>query len=249
MALSFKHLFSKKNTPVADLSFLGTDMHSHLIPGIDDGSPDIVTSIHLINQLQALGYRKLITTPHILQDYYPNNNAIILKGYETLKQAFSSKGLSIEVKAAAEYFLDNHVMELLEKDEPLLTISANKVLVEFSLISAPLHKDEFLFQLKVKGYAPVIAHPERYPYFHHNKDQYQSLYDKGYDLQVNLLSFSGHYGKGVKKAAMYLLDQNLVKYLGTDLHRQRHIEALKQLCHDWKLMQKLMEYPWENDKL
>jgi tyrosine-protein phosphatase YwqE len=249
MALSFKHPFSKKTADITGLSFLGTDMHSHLIPGIDDGSPDVATSIHLITQLQELGYRKLITTPHILQDYYPNNRTIILQGYETLQQALTSTGLSIEIKPAAEYFLDNHVMELLEKDEPLLTISGNKVLTEFSLIAAPLHRDEFLFQLKVKGYDPIIAHPERYPYYHHKTDQYQMLYDKGYALQVNLLSFTGHYGKGVKKAAMSLLDQNLVKYLGTDLHHQRHIEALKRLCQNRKLMQKLTDYPWENGQL
>jgi tyrosine-protein phosphatase YwqE len=256
MAFSLKHLFLNKSEkasgrpdPQGSFSFLGTDMHSHLIPGIDDGSPDLSTSLHLIRQLKELGYHKLITTPHILQDYYPNSKAVILEGYHALKEAIDDAGLSVEILPAAEYFLDNHVMDLLKKEETLLTLSGTKLLVEFSLIAPPLHRDEFLFQLKVKGYDPVIAHIERYPYYHHKPDQYQLLYDKGYALQVNLLSFTGHYGKGVKKAALYLLDQRLVKYLGTDLHHQRHIEGLKDLCHDRKLMQKLMDYPWENDKL
>ncbi len=232
-----------------DFSFLGTDMHSHLIPGVDDGSPDMATSLALIKKLQALGYSKLITTPHVFQDFYPNNAEVLHAGYAKVKKALKDNNINVELKVAAEYYLDTHVIDLLEENVPLLTLSGNKVLVEFSMVTAPLHRDELLFQLRVKGYEPVIAHAERYAYYHQQFEAYQFLHDKGFALQLNLLSFTGQYGSKIKKTAHQLLDKGLVKYLGTDLHHARHLAGLQHLQRNNKLMQRLKAYPWENANL
>ena len=246
----FGGLWNRKASAAAtDFSFLGTDMHSHLIPGVDDGVPDMETSLSLIRKLHNCGYHTLITTPHIFQDYYPNNTEILHAGYAKVKQALKKQQIPVTIRVAAEYYLDMHVMDLLEENVPLLTLADNKVLIEFSMLTPPLHRDEFLFQLRVKGYEPVIAHVERYSYYHQQFDQYQYLYEKGFALQLNLLSFTGQYGKKIQKTAHQLLEKGWVKYLGTDLHHYRHAAGLQQLQNDRRLMQKLGAYPWENKNL
>ncbi|MGH2644142.1 MAG: CpsB/CapC family capsule biosynthesis tyrosine phosphatase, partial [Chitinophagaceae bacterium] len=133
-------LFKNKSSslPVANFSFLGTDLHSHLIPGIDDGSPDMETSLSLINSLSEMGYKKIITTPHIMQERFQNNPGIISQGCQSVQQELASQEKKVDFHAAAEYLLDPGLMETLEKGEPLLTLSGKKILVEFSFFAPPL---------------------------------------------------------------------------------------------------------------
>ena len=220
----------KKAIQSVDLSWLGVDMHSHLIPGIDDGSPDIETSIELIKGLQNLGYKKLITTPHILWDVYPNTSEIITQGVADLKQAVADAGVEIEIHAAAEYFIDEHFEDLLKNKVPLLPISGNMVLVEFSMVTAPMDLQQTLFEMQIQGYQPIIAHPERYVYLNHRKHFFDELKEAGCLFQLNILSLGGYYGKGVQELAEYLLKQNLYSFAGTDLHGARHLAALQKLA-------------------
>ena len=163
-------IFRKKNVErIADFSALNCDMHSHLIPGIDDGSPNMATSMELIKGLMDMGYKKIITTPHIMWDMYKNNNEIIQIGCEAVKKELRKNGIDVEFHAAAEYFLDDHFVDLLQGKRPLLTLKDNLVLVEFSFVEASINLKEILFQLQIKGYLPVIAHPERYLYFKQQK--------------------------------------------------------------------------------
>lgn len=201
-------------------------MHSHLIPGIDDGSPDMATSLKLIKGLADLGYSKLVTTPHIMWDMYPNSRETILQKLEFLREAVNTAGIPVEIHAAAEYFLDEHVAKLLKNNEPLLTISGNMVLTEFSLAWKPHGIKDILFDMQMQGYQPVIAHPERYIYLQHNKEFYEELKDIGCLFQLNMLALSGHYGKSVQELAHYLLKNNFYDLIGTDLHHTGHLEAL-----------------------
>lgn len=157
--------------------------------------------------------------------------------------------MPVELSAAAEHFLDAGLIEAVRENQPLLTLSANKLLVEISFISPPMQLHEFLYELQVKGYHPVVAHPERYRYYHHDEQQYEKLIDHGCQLQLNLLSLAGHYGKDVRKAAFRLLDKQQVSYLGTDLHHERHLEMMRQMLKDRSLMRRLAEYPWKNKEL
>ena len=220
-------IFKKKAYQPPDLSGLVTDMHSHLIPGIDDGATDPANSIELISGLRELGYQKFIATPHILWDIFKNNKATINPAFENLKAALIENNLKVPIKFAAEYFLDYHVEELIEDEIPLLTIKDNWVLVEFSFVSAPLDLKEKLFSLQMSGYQPVIAHPERYTYFGRTKEKYEELKEAGYFLQVNLLSLTGYYGKIPQEIAMMLVKNKFVDFLGTDLHHVRHLHALQ----------------------
>lgn len=223
-------IFSRSKEHAAsgvDFTMLGTDMHSHLIPGIDDGAPDLATSLALIKGMHELGYRKLITTPHIMWDMYRNTRELIVEKHALLNQAIREKGWDIEVHAAAEYFLDEHVQGLLQRNEPLLPISGKMVLVEFSMAYPSHGLKDTLFEMQMQGYQPVIAHPERYSYLSQSKEFYDELKDIGCLFQLNMLSLGQHYGRTVHELAQYLIKKGYYDLVGTDLHHARHLDALK----------------------
>ena len=235
-------LFSKSKpaTGKVDFSLLKADMHSHLLPGIDDGSPDLQTSMQLIRGMTELGFSKLITTPHVMWDMYKNTSEIILGKLDLLRTAVKAEGLAVEINAAAEYFLDDHVAGLLKNNEPLLTVSGKMVLVEFSLAQPSMSLKDILFEMQMQGYQPIIAHPERYIYLVNNKDFYEELKDIGCLFQLNTLSLSNHYGKSVHELAQYLIKKGYYDLVGTDLHHFRHLEALSNPALAQSL-QKLIE--------
>lgn len=221
-------IFNKKKRARLDLSGLVADMHSHLLPGIDDGSPDTETSLELITGLQELGYRKFITTPHILWDMYKNDANTIDAAYQELQQAAQQQNnTAVPIKAAAEYFLDEHFDELLENNVPLLTLHKNWVLVEFSFVTTPLNFKDKLFNMQMKGYQPVLAHPERYLYFMSDRKWYDELKDAGCFFQLNILSLAGYYGKASLQLAQYLIGKRYINLLGTDCHHFRHLNTLR----------------------
>jgi tyrosine-protein phosphatase YwqE len=222
-------LFSKsksKDDARADLSLIGTDMHSHLLPGIDDGSPDLETSIKLIKGMMALGFNKFITTPHIMWEMYKNTPEIINDKLELLRNRLKEENIDVEINAAAEYFLDDYVHELVKNNHPLLTVKDNMVLVEFSLAYPSHSLKDILFDMQMQGYQPIIAHPERYIYLERNKDFHEELRDIGCLFQLNILSLGGHYGKAVQELSQYLIKKEYYDFVGTDLHHEHHLEAL-----------------------
>jgi protein-tyrosine phosphatase len=216
----FKRKYSSRS---ADFSGIVTDMHAHLLPGIDDGSPDPDTSSILIKGLEDLGYRQFIATPHIMWDLYKNTTFSIENALGHLRQ----NGPYNNIRTAAEYFIDDHFVEQLDQDIPLLAITGKQILVEFSFVAPPLDLKEQLFKLQIKGYEPVLAHPERYIYFAGNKSVYDDFKSMGCLFQLNLLSLSGYYGKAACELAEWLVAKNYVDLVGTDLHHQRHLEVLR----------------------
>ncbi len=222
-------LFSKSKSKSSkfDFSQLGTDMHSHLLPGIDDGAKDVAASVEYIRGMHQLGYNKFITTPHIMWDMYRNTPAIIQQRLEVVKAELKKEDLPVEINAAAEYFLDEHVEDLLKRKEKLLTISENKVLVEFSMAFPSMNIKDILFEMQMQGYQPIIAHPERYIYLQKNKEFYSELKDIGCMFQLNILSLTGHYGKSVNELAQWLIKNEFYDLVGTDLHHHGHLEGLE----------------------
>jgi protein-tyrosine phosphatase len=211
-----------------DYNLLHTDMHSHLIPGIDDGSPDLDTSVQLIKGLVDLGYKKLITTPHIMWDIYKNTKEDIESKYKSLQERIRKENINIVIDVAAEYFLDDHFKKLLVDKQPLLTIKDNLVLVEFSLANEPIDLKEVLFEMQLQGYQPVIAHPERYSYNERNKEFFADLKSSGYWFQLNILSLAGAYGKSSRVLAQHFIKNNYYELAGSDLHNRRHLEMLSE---------------------
>lgn len=227
----FKFFFKpEKVSP--DLSFIGVDMHSHLLPALDDGLKEVETSVQFIKDLQALGYTKLICTPHILSDLYPNTRETIMPKLALLQQALKAANVPVIVEAAAEYMIDHDFGSLVKtyKKEDLLTINDTYILVEMSYLAASPNFEETIFDLRMLGLTPIVAHPERYGYMHKNFEQYERFKDLGCKLQVNLLSLSGGYGPDVKKVAEKMFKNGLVDLVGTDMHHERHLAMLKELA-------------------
>lgn len=243
----FSGLFSKKEEPQVDYSAVITDMHSHLIPGIDDGAKTIEDSIALIRKLVELGYRKLITSPHIMSDYFRNTPEIINEGLEKVKIEMKNANIEIELSAAAEYYLDDGFVHKLE-NEKLLTFGDNYLLFEISYINCPDNLKEILFRMQVLGYKPVLAHPERYPFWFNRFDEYREFRDQGIILQININSLSGYYGYEAKKTAEKLIENNLVDLIGTDMHNLTHAEALKKASRE-KYFRKIIETDLLNKRL
>ncbi len=221
-------IFRKKVRPRIDFSRLRCDMHSHLIPGIDDGATDIEVSLQMIRGMVDLGYKKLITTPHIQWEMYQNTHETILAGGQLVKDRIEQHNIPVDFVAAAEYFMDDHFDELLKNNVPLLTIKDNLVLIEFSFIRQPMDLKEKIFKMFIQGYQPIIAHPERYLFFGgSHKHWYDDLKEMGCYFQLNILSLCGYYGKKQEELADYLIKKKYVNLLGTDMHNYRHVQILK----------------------
>lgn len=218
--------FKKKAPLYSGFTWLTQDIHSHILPGIDDGSPDIDTSLQILRSLSEAGIQKFICTPHVIGDMYRNTPETINDALERLQKAIRQNGMQIEISAAAEYMLDDHFMQLLRDKEPLMKLTKNYILTELSYSTAPEKLEEISFEINTNNYQPLMAHPERYPYYHSNYKAYTRLKELGFLLQVNLLSLTGYYGKAVAKAAKYILDNNLADFVGTDLHHFKHLNVL-----------------------
>ncbi|WP_165732984.1 tyrosine-protein phosphatase [Polaribacter sp. 20A6] len=222
--------FKKKEIPLINFFPDGfVDIHSHLLPGIDDGAKNIETSIALITKMRSYGIKNIITTPHVLGDLYQNSSDTIKDKLREVQAALQRKNITdISINAAAEYMMDEQFSELLEKND-ILTIKDNYVLVEMSYFSAPINLYEILFEIQVKGYKPVLAHPERYSFLHNDFNHYYKLKKAGCLFQLNLLSLTEQYGKGVQKVSEKILKENLYDFVGTDTHHNNHLELLKKI--------------------
>ena len=222
--------FSKKRIPLTDFftnSFV--DIHSHLLPGIDDGAKDIDTSIALILKMASYGIKNFITTPHVLGNVYPNSTAVIKEKLAVVQKELEKREIKgISIQAAAEYMLDEEFSALLEQKD-ILVLKDNYILVEMSYFSAPMNLYELLFKIQIKGYKPVLAHPERYNFYHTDFKSYYKLKQAGCLFQLNLLSLTDQYGKGVQKISKKLLKENLYDFVGTDTHHQNHLALLPKI--------------------
>lgn len=208
-------------------SSITVDIHSHLLPGIDDGSKSVDQSLEMLTALQSADYKKVITTPHIHPNY-PNTPDIIRKGLQKIQKALQESDLTIEIEAAAEYFVDEHFLNKVRENEEILSFGNQLVLVESSFLNKPVFFEEALFELKAKGYTPVLAHPERYQFLEGTIDWLIELKNMGVLLQVTLGSLGGYYGEIPKKVSKELLKNDLVDFLGSDLHKISQMEFLRK---------------------
>ena len=215
-----------------------TDIHSHLLPGIDDGVKTIEDSIEVIQHLSNIGFKKLITTPHIMSDYYKNTPYIIRTKLREVKSALSDANLQVEIEAAAEYYLDENFYKSIIENEELLTFGSNYILFETSFTVEPLLLKEVIFRLNSSGYKPVFAHPERYQYLLENKQLLNDLIDQGLLFQLNALSLIGYYSKQVEKMAEELIKRNAIAFIGSDCHNISQAHLLKK-AYSSKLASKL----------
>jgi protein-tyrosine phosphatase len=238
----FSKIFGKSTRAnvAADLSVLKCDVHSHFIPGIDDGAQTMEDSMAMLRGFSEMGYKKVVTTPHVMSDAYRNTPEIILAGLAKVRVALKTENIPIEIDAAAEYYLDYDFEKMVE-EKKVLTFGKNFVLFELAFINPPDSLYSVIFKLITNGYKPVLAHPERYNFWHQDFKKYEELVEKGVLLQLNINSLTGHYGPSVKTVAERLIDQNMISLLGSDCHHTGHIELIRNGAVYEKSLQKLLE--------
>lgn len=203
------------------------DIHSHLLPGIDDGAKTFEDSLRLTQALKNFGIAQFITTPHIIQHIWENTHDQIIANKNNTVETLRKSNINIPFKAAAEYLMDDQFVRLFQSND-LLTLKDNYVLVEMSYINAPIQLYSILFDLRVAGYTPVLAHPERYLFYHKNFSEYDKLKKAGCLFQLNLLAVVGYYGDNIAKIAESLLQKGMYDFVGSDVHHNNHITAFEQ---------------------
>lgn len=242
------NFFSKKRDP--QQLFFNTDIHCHIVPGIDDGSPDVDTSVSLLEEMSRWGLKRIIASPHITYGSFENTPQIISDAFALLKEAADSRGISISIGYSAENRIDDLFIKNLEAGS-LLTLPGNFLLVENSYMQEPWNLDQLLFDIQVKGYRPVLVHPERYSYYYTKKGRYENIHNAGIAFQINVLSLAGYYGKSEKKIAETLIEKDLVDFLGTDLHHASHVKAISEYLasKDYDKHRSALEGRILNDKI
>ncbi len=242
------NFFSKKSTP--EPLFVSTDIHCHVLPGIDDGSPNVAKSVELVKGMCQWGIRRIIASPHVTYGTFPNTPDTVAPAREALQAELKANNIDVELSNSAEYRIDDLFAEQLDKGI-VMPLPGNFLLIENSFIQEPWNLDNLVFELQVKGYRPILAHPERYAYYYGHKRRYKALHDAGLMFQINFLSLAGHYGRNEKHFAEYLIEQGFVDFVGTDLHRSSHIEAINAyLCSkDYKRHRTALDGKVLNDRL
>lgn len=219
------NIFKKGKPKLSDIiPYNFVDIHSHILPGIDDGAKNLTESYEMINEMKMLGFSKIIGTPHTISGLYDNTNEIIKSSFLKIK---TEKINDVVIDYASEYMIEPELIYKAE-NKNLLTLKKKFVLTEMSFIQAPKDLYEILFIIQTNGYKPIIAHPERYLYFSKDFSDYEKLKNIGCKFQLNLLSSVGYYGPDVLKITNKLLKNNFIDYVGSDIHSIKHINFIKK---------------------
>ncbi|MAV92564.1 MAG: histidinol phosphatase [Candidatus Marinimicrobia bacterium] len=238
-------IFKKNKPKLSELIPVGfVDIHSHILSNIDDGPKTVDDSVYLVNQMDSLGLKKIICTPHTFPGLYNNTNSTIELSYNKLIEKVQTK---MDIEYASEYMLDFSIIDRMNKTK-LLTLKEDYVLVEMSFISPPVKLYDILFELQVHGYKIILAHPERYSFFYSNFNEYIKLKKIGVEFQLNLLSTVDYYGNDVRKISDKLLKNNMIDYVGTDIHTKEHISSIKNSILKISEISKLKEAIENNSK-
>lgn len=218
--------FNKKHALVASGILRGmTDTHSHILPGVDDGSPTVQSSLGLLRFFEELGVAQAWLTPHIMADRTQNTPEKLMECFERFKRQYEGP---IVLHQAGEYMMDAAFPDKLNTG--VLPLGKKHLLVETSYMLPPVGLHDILEQVRHAGYFPLIAHPERYTYM--EKKDYIALHEEGYEFQLNLMSLSGYYNPGAKAVSEWLLKKGMYTYVGSDLH---HLERYQPMLEEMKL--------------
>jgi len=210
------------------MAFIESDWHCHILPGIDDGSQNEQQSLEMLRAYVDLGVKKIIATPHVRADYFKNTRASIVEAKNKVQNLIDTHKLPLVLEAAAEYYADENFLQLIADDQ-LLPIEGQYVLFEFPMQSPTLWGAKLVEKLQRKGFTPLLAHPERYRYWHGKPSEWEEWKNRGVCFQLNLLSLLGYYGTSERRAALQMLEANYIDAVGSDAHGLRHLQKLNEL--------------------
>jgi tyrosine-protein phosphatase YwqE len=238
--------FRKKETEAGPP--LTVDLHSHLLPGLDDGVKSYDESVSIIQAFVRLGYTTIITTPHVMSDAYRNTPEGILSSLEILRHRLREQNIPVKIRAAAEYYLDEHLMKMVNDDQTLLTIHGKYLLFETNFLTEPLNLKEFIFLATTKGFKLILAHPERYLYLQQDLAKAEDLLNRGVLFQVNISSLTGYYSKPAQQTAEKLIDHGWVHWLASDCHQMQHVKLIEE-ARRLKYFKKALTLPLLNNSI
>lgn len=221
------NFFKRKEKPETQKLFYTTDIHSHVLPGIDDGSPNTDVSIALLEAMKSWGIDSIVATPHIAEDSFENTPQTIKKAYDKLSVRMLDMAMDMNVKFSAEYRIDNRFRKMFEDDE-LIIMPNNYLLIENSFVQPPIDLKNIIYELQLRDLKPILAHPERYGYYQRKKEIYEELFESGCEFQINLLSLAGYYGDREKETALWLANKGYISFVGSDLHHFGHVEVINK---------------------
>jgi len=244
----FSFLKGNSTPNVEKVNPIVVDMHSHLIYDVDDGSQSLEESIELIENIQKFGYEKIITTPHIMNDFYKNSKDTLFPKRDIIKKKLIENNIDIPFEVAAEYYLDDGFLSKFNDKDNVLLLEDKFILVETSYINETVNLNTVVFEILSSGITPILAHPERYTYMYDDFEKYQEIYERGVKFQLNLNSLSGYYSKGAKDIATKLIKNNMVDFVGTDCHGQKHLDTLEKSIST-KQFKKLLDLDLQNNSL
>lgn len=242
---------TSSRTPINNLHELQFDMHCHLLPGIDDGPESIEESLSIIQAMVAVGYQGAICTSHIFPEVYDNKADDMLRGVDSLQSVLDENNINFTLRASAEYMVDRQFIELAKAKKLLAFGKKDYVVIETGFTQENPYFDEAIYEMQYAGYCPILAHPERYLYLSQSKsiEQFEKIIDKGIELQINLFSLIGLYGRLSKEVAKILLKNNFIQWIGTDIHRSQHISLLEKANDLKTLSNSMRDNPIQNKYL
>ena len=231
--------FFHKKRYLIDLLSGFVDIHNHILPGIDDGAKNLEDSVALIKGFSEFGVNNFVCTPHIMHNYYDNTPETIEHSFQQLKNEMAAQGImDVALDVAAEHMIDDNFEEILVQNR-VMPLRKHYLLIEMSFLQAPINFDQAKNKVLTQGYFPILAHPERYLFFHNNFQTYTRLKNQNILFQVNLLSLTGYYGKEIKNIAIKLLDKGLVDFLGSDIHNISQLKVIKECTLPRNFLEKI----------
>lgn len=237
------NIFKKKPQVDAKL-FYHTDVHSHILPGVDHGSQDVMESLEMLRAQIDMGITHVMCTSHVTAETFENTPETLTEAYNVLQKAVEEEGLPIKIYPSAEYRIDEYWTKEYEAGH-LLPMPGKRILLENSFAQELIGIDNMMFELQIKGYRPILAHPERYRYYYDRKERYKALHSASVKFQINILSLEGYFGRSARETALWLIDQNLCDMLGSDMHNMEHARLIKEYIgsKDWKKLCQKYDLP------
>ncbi|MBQ8219213.1 MAG: capsular biosynthesis protein [Bacilli bacterium] len=217
-----------------------TDAHSHILFGIDDGSSSLKESIELLKKMKDTGFNNVILTPHYIEGSVFNaNNIDKMNRYEMLLEELEKQNIDINIYLGNEIFISNNILSNIKRNQIFSLNNTKYLLIELPFHNKILNLEDIIYEIKVKGYIPIIAHPERYTYFQENKELINKLREEDVLFQANYASILGYYGKSSEKLMKYMLKKGYIDYLGTDIH---HLNKSYVLDNFSKIKKHIIKY-------
>jgi tyrosine-protein phosphatase YwqE len=228
--------------------FYKTDIHCHILPGVDHGSQSIEQSLDMLRAEKQMGIERVILTSHVTAITFENTRETLMDSFLKLKDAVTDIGLDIELALSAEYRMDEYFDKEYAADH-LIPMPGNHILLENSFQQELMNLDDLLFDMQVKGYKTILAHPERYSYYSRRRKRYEQLHNAGARFQVNILSFTGYFGEEARESALWFVRNGMIDYLGSDMHNVKHAHIIMDYLNskEWRRLSKEIEPMVKND--